>query len=369
VDFGELPIFQNAATFPAIIITKNTHTMEQNFLYAPIKRLDFLALDNEVELTGHHLSSQAIDNDNWSLTSDTNVSILRKIESAGIPLEKYISCKIYNGIKTGLNKAFIIDAEIREKLISENPSSAEVIKPFLMGRDINRYQSPVIDKYLLFIPWHFPLHNDPSVSGASLNAEAFFKRDYPAIYNHLLTFKSKLTARASDETGIRYEWYALQRFRPEYYHEFEKQKIVYIDIAREPKFIFDDKGTYTDMTLFFIPTTDFYLLGVLNSSTSWFYLKHKCSVLGDPAKHGRLRLKTIYMKDLPIPSVNSDYRDRMVSLVEQMLFLHKHLQEARTPHEKTGLQRQIEATDCQIDALVYELYGLTEEEIRIVEGT
>ncbi len=368
VDFGELPVFQNAATFPAIIITKNTHTTEQNFLYAPIKRLDFLSLDQEVELTGHYLSNQAIDNDNWSLTSDTNVSILRKIENIGTPLENYISCKIYNGIKTGLNKAFIIDAETREKLISENPSSAEIIKPFLMGKDINRYQSPVIDKYLLFVPWHFPLHNDPSVSGASTNSEAVFKRDYPAIYNHLLTFKSKLTARASDETGIRYEWYALQRFRPEYYHEFDKQKIVYIDIAREPKFIFDDKGAYTDMTLFFIPTNDFYLLGVLNSSTSWFYLKHKCSVLGDPAKNGRLRLKTIYMKDLPIPSVNSDDRGRMVALVDSMLSLKKQLREANTPHEQTGLQRQIEATDGQINALVYELYGLTEEEIKIVEG-
>ena len=69
-----------------------------------------------------------------------------------------------------------------------------------------------------------------------------------------------------------------------------------------------------------------------------------------------------------VPKLWGGQDDRMVSLVDQMLSLHKQLKEARTPHEQTGLQRQIEATDGQIDALVYELYGLTEEEIRIVEG-
>ena len=77
------------------------------------------------------------------------------------------------------------------------------------------------------------------------------------------------------------------------------------------------------------------------------------------------------------PEVKNDFsdpadvvrHDRMISLVEQMLSLHKQLQEARTPHEQTALQRQIEATDEQIDALVYELYGLTEEEIKIVESS
>jgi hypothetical protein len=88
-----------------------------------------------------------------------------------------------------------------------------------------------------------------------------------------------------------------------------------------------------------------------------------------------LRFFGQYLEGFPVRTI--DYsnpadvtcHDRMVSLVEQMLYLHKQLKEARTPHEQTSLQRQIEATDGQIDALVYELYGLTEEEIRIVEGT
>jgi hypothetical protein len=82
-----------------------------------------------------------------------------------------------------------------------------------------------------------------------------------------------------------------------------------------------------------------------------------------------------YLGKIPIRTINFSNpedvarHDRMVSLVDQMLYLHKQLHEAHTPHEQTALQRQIEATDGQIDILVYELYGLTEEEIKIVEGS
>jgi hypothetical protein len=90
---------------------------------------------------------------------------------------------------------------------------------------------------------------------------------------------------------------------------------------------------------------------------------------------GYYTLGRIYVETFPIRTIDFSNpedvacHDRMVFLVDQMLSLHKQLKEARTPHEQTGLQRQIEATDGQIDALVYELYGLTEDEIRIVEGT
>ena len=113
-----------------------------------------------------------------------------------------------------------------------------------------------------------------------------------------------------------------------------------------------------------------YLLGLLNSSVSFFLFR---SVL--PKLRGDFYEPSyIYFKDFPIRTIDfSDpvdvaRHDRMVSLVEQMLALHKQLPQAQTPHEKTALQRRIEATDGQIDALVYELYGLTQEEIEIVEA-
>lgn len=358
VDFGELPVFQNASTFPAIMLTKNSPAVKQEFLYAPIKRLDFHSLDDEVSATRLSLSNQAIEGDNWSLAPNSSISILKKIESTGIPLGKYIGGKIYSGLKTGLNEAFIINSETRKKLITEDPNSIHLIKPFLMGKDIKRYQPPRSDKYLILIPRGWTNEK----SGNAYDALGWLKKNYPAIAQHLLPF-----AEAAEKRYDKGEyWWELRAC--DFYDEFEKSKIIYIDIAREPKFIFDDKNTYVDMTLFFIPTSDLYLLGVLNSTTSWFYLKHKCSVLGDPAKNGRLRLKTIYMKDLPIPNAEFDCRDRIAALVDQMLKLHKQLADTRTSSAQTLLQRQIEATDKQIDSLVYELYGVTEEEIKIVEG-
>ena len=131
---------------------------------------------------------------------------------------------IYYGIKTGLNEAFVIDERIKQKLIQEDPKSAELIKSFIAGRDIKRYAPLKGEKYLLYIPWHFPLHTDSSITGASKKAENAFKVNYPAIYNHLLHFKDKLIARNTVETEIRYEWYTLQRFGANCWTEFKNRK-------------------------------------------------------------------------------------------------------------------------------------------------
>lgn len=86
----------------------------------------------------------------------------------------------------------------------------------MRGRDIKRYSYEFADLYLLYIPWHFPLHKNSNISGSSLEAEEAFENQYPAIYRHLLKFKKQLSNRNKAETGIRYEWYALQRWGANY---------------------------------------------------------------------------------------------------------------------------------------------------------
>ena len=83
---------------------------------------------------------------------------------------------------------------------------------------------------MIFIPWHFPFHNDTSIQGASEKAENEFIRQYPSVYNHLLKYKESLSKRNKEETGIRYEWYALQRCAATYYPEFEKEKVVWLSL-------------------------------------------------------------------------------------------------------------------------------------------
>jgi len=130
---------------------------------------------------------------------------------------------------------------------------------------------------------------------------------------------------------------------------------------------------------------DKYLLALLNSSLYWYYFKQKLTVLGDPEKGGRLRFFTQFVVDIPIKTISKktgisnrrtkkeqiaeNMRENIESLATQMLALHEHLAAIRSEADKLLLERQIKATDQKINHLVYELYNLTEDEIRIIEET
>ena len=151
----------------------------------------------------------------WVVLSSIEQQIKNKIEKFGKPLREW-DINIYRGILTGYNEAFIIDGETRDKLISISPKNDEIIRPILRGRDIQKYTNERANLWLIYVPWHFPLHKNPLIKGASTESEKEFQIQYPAIYNHLLTHKTKLSQRNKSETGIRYEWYALQRFGSNY---------------------------------------------------------------------------------------------------------------------------------------------------------
>jgi len=204
-------------------------------------------------------------------------------------------------------------------------------------------------------------------SGNARNPWNWLDDNYPSVAGHLAPF--------SDAAQKRYDkgdyWWELRAC--DYYDVFEKPKIVWPEIAMESRATLDHDGLYFPTTAFICATGDRYLLGLLNSRLLWFYLGGLCSVLGDARKRGRLRLKRQYLMKVPIAPADLGKRqsksrhDTMVTLVQRMLDLNKRLQGANTDHERTLLQRQIDATDAEIDRLVYELYDLTEEEIAIVE--
>jgi hypothetical protein len=375
IDFGELPVFQNAATFPAIFLTQNLSPKEQIFVYAPVKQLNFSSLDSEIQTIGLKLNSVSLKNNTWTLTNNSETAIIEKLNSIGTPLGVYVHNEIFRGVVTGFNDAFIIDEKCKVELIAKDPNSEKVIKPFVIGNDIRRYQKLPKDKFIIFIPWHFPLHENLEITKASKEAEVEFKNQYPAIYSHLLTFKDELCNRNTTETNVRYEWYTLQRYGSKYAHLFSKPKIIFPDIAKESRMVFDNDGFYLGNTAYFIPKNDLYLLGILNSKLIFNYYKRIATVIGDPDKGGRLRWFGQDVVKIPIRTINfadpadKARHDRMVTLVTQMLDLNKNVQDARLEQEKMQLSRQIEATNAAIDKLVYELYGLTREEIAIVEGT
>ncbi|NLB00046.1 MAG: hypothetical protein GX837_03650, partial [Methanomicrobiales archaeon] len=184
VDFGDLPVFESATTYPCILRI-GAGAPRERFDAVQVATLDYPDLTDYVRAHAYQVNQAALDDEGWPLVDERTQALLLKIRAAGVPLGEYVDGKIYYGIKTGLNEAFVIDEAVRERLIAADPKSAEVIKPFLAGREIKRYQPVTANNYLLFLPWHFPLHEDPSINGASVKAEMKFKEMYPSIFNYL----------------------------------------------------------------------------------------------------------------------------------------------------------------------------------------
>ncbi len=186
------------------------------------------------------------------------------------------------------------------------------------------------------------------------------------VIQHLKPYKEELDLRATEQ-----KWFELQQPQYAFFDYFNKPKIVYPEICSRPNFSLDDKGYFMNNKCFGIPKADLYFLGLLNSQLMTFLFE----IFIPRLRGGFFMPGSSMLVKLPIRTINfSDpvdkaRHDRMVALVTQMLELNKKLQDAKLDHEKTLLSRQVEAADGAIDKLVYELYGLTEEEIAIVEGS
>jgi len=157
IDFGDLPVFEEATTYPNIIQLKKAKPVN-TFKACQVTTLQFsnglknYLLEHNIEVNLDELSPEG-----WTLSDSKIQALLNKIKSKGVPLGNYVGGKIFYGIKTGYNEAFVIDKETRARLIAEDPKSAEVIKPFLAGREIKRYQTPVPEKFLILFPKGFTI--------------------------------------------------------------------------------------------------------------------------------------------------------------------------------------------------------------------
>lgn len=342
LDFGDLPVFEEATTYPCILSLSKSTSKEtfsalnvETLSYA--NGLDSYISENKIEVLSHELQDQG-----WTLTDSKVQVLLSKIRNAGKPLGEYVKGNIFYGVKTGLNEAFVIDEETKNRLINEDPNCKEILKPFLAGRDIKRYQQPKSDKYLIF-----------TRRGIEIDK-------YPSILNHLHKFKNQLEPKPKDYIGGdwkgrkpgSYKWYEIQD-AVDYYEEFEKEKILWPGISHEvASFSLDINNYYGNDNNQMIISSDKDLYGILNSKVSEFFLRSIC----DFVRGGFARLKIVYVEKIPIPNV-SESESRLVSeKVLQILEL-----------KKTDPKADTSALETEIDQLVYELYGLTEEEIKIVE--
>ena len=244
--------------------------------------------------------------DSWVILSPIEQSIKKKIEAVGTPLKDW-DINIYRGVLTGCNEAFIIDSSKREEILSncqseeERQKTAELIRPILRGRDIKRYGYEWADLWLIYIPWHFPYQFDESIQGASEKAEKAFREQYPAVYSHMLQYKDPLSKRNKAETGIRYEWYAMQRWGAKYWEDFYKPKLFYADITQQLNFCLCKEVMFCNNTTYFIATENEkvleHLYAYLNTPIVDWYYRTLSVQLGEKA----VRMFSIYVLEIPVP--------------------------------------------------------------------
>ncbi len=345
IDFGDLPVFEEATTYPCILEIEKAAPDEQ-FKALNVESLEFpegldrFAVQHKIDVLSGELPEQG-----WTLTSAKEQRLLAKLKSKGTPLGEYVDGKIYYGIKTGYNKAFVIDEETKKRLITEDPNCAEIIKPFLAGRDIKRYQQPVANNYLILFKngytktWFGELDEK--------NAWDKLSEKYPSITKHLFQFKEQAKKR-SDQGEF---WWELRACA--YYKEFENSKIIFPDMSLRGDFTLDySDDFFFANTGYMVVTNEFSLLAILASKLIEFFNRSTSTSF----RGGYLRFYTQYLEINPIIELTGNEKTTFESKVTEILSLKKENPQADTSK-----------LEAEIDQMVYDLYGLTEEEIAIVE--
>jgi type II restriction/modification system DNA methylase subunit YeeA len=298
----------------------------------------------EYFIANHTIISDLPEN-GWALGNEMAVGLKMKIEQGSKPI-KDMGYLINYGIKTGFNEAFFISTDIKEKLISEDENLKDLIKPVIRGKDVSRYNFQWNNIWIILIKQGWTNKNREN-----MDAENFFGSHYPSIYRFLKhtgdTIKGKGKGLYDREDQGDYWW----ELRPcAYYQDFEKEKIIWGELSDRQKFAFDNTGLYPNNTIFFITGKSLkYLLSILNSKLANWYFNEISTSSG----MGTNRWLKYKIEQLPIKDISESEQKPFVDIVEQIL--------ANPNSDTTKLE-------YKIDQLVYKLYGLTEEEIKIVEG-
>ena len=346
IDFGDLPVFE-ATAYPTIVITRRGQPAAKQAAQAlTVESLAVLErLPHQVDEMAWPMPQTAFKPTGWALARPDVFNLMHKLRTH-TPLEKFINGKFYYGIKTGYNTAFVIDEKTRHRLIEADPRSADIIKPWLRGRDIKRWRVEWSNLYLIAIQnsGDADAHNPWAKAKTEGEARAIFRKSYPAIHDHLTQYEEALIKRYDQGK----HWWELRACT--YYSEFLNPKIVYSHFNKEPNFALETEAAFSNDKTYIIPGHHLTLLAFLNSKVSNFFLQQICpTVRGD-----YMEFRTIYVGQLPIPAVNADQQAEMETLAQQLL-------------DTKGQGPQAAAWEQALNQIVYHLYDLTPAEIALIE--
>ncbi|MFM8747331.1 MAG: Eco57I restriction-modification methylase domain-containing protein [Aestuariivirga sp.] len=299
VDFGDAEVF-DAIAYPTILIAARRDAPVQQpdakdslrVMNWPqdLTREDIPGFPKLVDEIGFDMPQKALAVDGWQLEPQARRGLLERIRAAGMPLGQYVEGRFYYGIKTGFNDAFVIDGSTKDRLIAEHASSAEIIKPFLRGRDIKRWRVEPQDLWLIRIessenvthPWSGLPHDE---------AEAVFAKALPAIHRFMSAYRKELIKRYDQG---KYFW---ELRSCAYWQQFEQPKIVFPDIALSPQFAFTLQPFFIANTGYIVPEVDVSDLAILNSAVIDFFYRQ----ISPQIQNGYYRFIAQYVSQIPMP--------------------------------------------------------------------
>jgi type II restriction/modification system DNA methylase subunit YeeA len=320
IDFNGVKVFKTATVDTSILIFSRQKSKLHKFTYVNIDEsyTQNIKLEDYIKKYSFRYNQDDLNQDSFTFLDPNELKIKKQIEKIGTPLKEW-DIKIYRGILTGFNEAFIIDKAKKEELIQKDPNSAEIIKPLLRGRDIKRYGYEFANLYLI------NTHNNPPID----------VNKYLAIKEHLDNYYDKL-AKRTDKGDTPYN---LRNCA--YLDEFEKEKIVWAEMTDENNFMWDSNRYYVNQTCYFITNTNKYVLAILNSKIINFYIHIIASNLG----RGAIRWIKQYIEQLPIPQISKKKQKPFEILVDYIIFLKQNKDETMSNYFEEVL-----------DAMVFELY-------------
>jgi hypothetical protein len=319
--------------------------------------------------------SQPLPGEKWEFYGEITGDVINKLKKQRTTLGD-ITRKIFVGLQTSADKIYVLKiVEWKENTVICYSKSLEkeieieksFVKPFLMGKDVHRYKPPVPQNVVIF-PYQI------KKGKAELMTQKSIKGIFPLGWKYLLENKTALENRERGKMrGEKYYAYIY----PKNLAEFEAAKLMTPEIALGCQLSFNSQGGLYHTTKAYsfifqdtVVENELFFLGILNSKLLWFFLKATGYIL----RGGYFTFKTEYLKPFPIRTIDFSnptekaQHEKLVALVESMLELHKKHHDARMDRDKELYERQIKIADAQIDGLVYDLYGLTEEEERVVEN-
>ncbi|XMD76660.1 type IIG restriction/modification system Cla11845III [Campylobacter lari] len=354
IDLNGIKVFDSATVDTSILSFEKAKTKDSSFKYlAPntelLKENDF---NIESILNFNKIAQNSLSKESFTFNDESTNALKAKIEKHGTPLKDWHGLNIYRGILTGLNEAFIITTEKRDEILAkckdeaEKERTAKLIRKMLRGRDIKRYS------YEWAGLWVINTHNGyKSKSGEKV--EAINIDEYPSLKQHLKPYYKTLEKR-TDKGKTPYN---LRNCA--YLEEFEKEKIGWQRVTQEPSFILENECVLLDSMAFMVGNSKNelkYLLGFLNSSLIFYYFKNIGHLYSDKG----FLLSNQYVEKFPIPKINSKNEklaNELISLVDEILNLKEQDKKADTKTQED-----------KINPIVYKLYNLNEEEIKIIEG-